>query len=398
MYISLVPASAASTASRSAAMDAARSPTRTRSAAGVQKSLGSAHRRRRGARRIPRFRAGDARVSPGAPPRAVVHGTRGDALEERSAVHPRRDEPRSKGRRDGALDEAELTRAEIPRRRRLNPSVGVVAGHPQRRLDATDQRDDVGTPSAPPGHPAPAPPSLVSAFTSASAASRTAAARAASSSTSAARPGTAGSRAARARRRRRRNPAEEAPAGAVRKPVRCGLGGPSAALEGVATTRRLAHQSNSTSAGRRARRRGTRRRRCRRRRTARRRSWPPRAGCCVCRKDPGSCPGTPAAAGAGAGAGRWWPTDGRKDLPNSDTDRRPTPERFSGLVPDFPGAGGAHGAAVRRCLAGGAGLAPIAHGAVVVILGLPLPKRGAPLPSGRLARTRRRLPPSDPPP
>ena len=69
-------------------------------------------------------------------------------------------------------------------------------------------------------------------------------------------------------------------------------------------------------------------------------------------------------------------------MPNSDTDRRPTPERFSGLVPGFPGAGGAHGAAVRRCLAGGAGLAPIAHGAVVVILGLPLPKRGAPAPVG----------------
>ena len=69
-------------------------------------------------------------------------------------------------------------------------------------------------------------------------------------------------------------------------------------------------------------------------------------------------------------------------MPNSDTDPRPTPERFSGLVPGFPGAGGTHGAAVRRCLAGGAALAPIAHGAVVVILGLPLPKRGAPAPVG----------------
>ena len=76
-----------------------------------------------------------------------MHSTRGDALEERSAVHPRRDEPRSKRRRDGALDERRMmTRAEIRRRRRLNPSVGVVAGHPQRRLDATDQRVDVGVP------------------------------------------------------------------------------------------------------------------------------------------------------------------------------------------------------------------------------------------------------------
>ena len=58
---------------------------------------------------------------------------------------------------------------------------------------------------------------------------------------------------------------------------------------------------------------------------------------------------------------------------------RPTAERFVGLVPGFPGAGGAHGAAVRRCLAGGAGRpAPIAHGAVVVILGLPLPSLGTP--------------------
>src|SRR6056300_1324184 len=58
---------------------------------------------------------------------------------------------------------------------------------------------------------------------------------------------------------------------------------------------------------------------------------------------------------------------------------RPTAERFVGLVPGFPGAGGAHGAAVRRCLAGGAGRpAPIAHGAVVVILGLPLPILGTP--------------------
>ena len=66
---------------------------------------------------------------------------------------------------------------------------------------------------------------------------------------------------------------------------------------------------------------------------------------------------------------------------------RPTADCFVGLVPGFPGAGGAHGAAVRRCLAGGAGRpAPIAHGAVVVILGLPLPILGADTPAGTPSR------------
>ena len=77
----------------------------------------------------------------------MVHRTGGDALQERRAVHPRRDEPASE-RRARPLDVRTRVRSEsgvtarirLSLRRRLDPLEDVVAGLPQRVLDPTYQR------------------------------------------------------------------------------------------------------------------------------------------------------------------------------------------------------------------------------------------------------------------
>ena len=77
----------------------------------------------------------------------MVHRTRGDALQERRAVHPRRDEPASERRarpldvRTRVRSESRVTaRIRLSLRRRLDPLEDVVASLPQRVLDPAYQR------------------------------------------------------------------------------------------------------------------------------------------------------------------------------------------------------------------------------------------------------------------